>query len=78
MAFIGGGFGKFTSDKIIKDLGKRSRDLSLRIGKIEVIEDQLRQYIEKSNTEGKVEIISEGGLWVLLKKYSILDRPVEG
>jgi len=78
MAFIGGGFGKFTPDKIIKDIGKRSRDLNLRIGKIEVIEDQLRQYMEKSNMEGKVEIISEGGLWVLMKKYSIPDRPVEG
>jgi hypothetical protein len=78
MAFIGGGFGKFTPDKIIKEIGKRSRDLNLRIGKIEVIEDQLRQYMEKSNMEGKVEIISEGGLWVLMKKYSIPDRPVEG
>ena len=68
IAFIGGGFGKLTPDKVIKDIGKRSRDLNLQIGKIEVNEDQLRQDIEKSNVKGKVEIISEGGLWVLMRK----------
>jgi hypothetical protein len=68
IAFIGGGFGKLTPDKVIKDIGKRSRDLNLQIGKIEVNEDQLRQNIEKSNVKGKVEIISEGGLWVLMRK----------
>ena len=68
MAFIGGGFGKFTPNKIIKEIGKRSRDLNLRIGKTEVMEDQLRQSMKKNNMEGKVEIITEGGLWVLMKK----------
>jgi len=68
IAFIGGGFGKLTPDKVIKDIGKRSRDLNLQIGKIEVNEDQLRQDIEKSNVKGKVEIISEGGLWVVMRK----------
>jgi len=68
IAFIGGGFGKLTPDTVIKDIGKRSRDLNLQIGKIEINEDQLRQDIEKSNVKGKVEIISEGGLWVLMRK----------
>jgi len=68
IAFVGGGFGKYTPDAVIKDIGKRSRDLNLQIGKIEVNEDQLRQDIEKSNVKGKVEIISEGGLWVLMRK----------
>jgi hypothetical protein len=68
MAFIGGGFGKFTPNKIIKEIGERSRDLNLRIGKIEVMEDQLQQSMEKNNIEGKVEIITEGGLWVLMQK----------
>jgi hypothetical protein len=67
-AFIGGGFGKFTPDKVIKDIGKRSRDLNLQIGKIEVNEDQLRQMIKESIPEGKAEIISEGGLWVWMRK----------
>jgi hypothetical protein len=68
IAFIGGGFGKFTPDTVIKDIGERSRDFNLQIGKIEVNEDQLQQDIENSNVKGKVEIISEGGLWVLMRK----------
>ena len=68
IAFIGGGFGKFTPETVIKKIGKRSRDLNLKIGKIEVNEDQLRQAIRTSNVKGKVEIVSEGGLWLLMRK----------
>ena len=68
IAFIGGGFGKFTPETVIKKIGKRSRDLNLKIGKIEVNEDQLRQDIRTSNVKGKVEIVSEGGLWLLIRK----------
>ena len=68
IALTGGGFGKFTPDALIKDIGKRSRDLNLRIGKVEVKEDQLRQEIEKSHVKGKAEIILEGGLWVFVRK----------
>jgi hypothetical protein len=67
-AFVGGGFGKFTPNKVIKDMSKRSRDLNLQIGKTEVNEAQLRQMIKESILEGKAEIISEGGLWVLMRK----------
>lgn len=68
IAFIGGGFGKYTPNTVIKSIGKRSRDLNLQIGKIGVNEDQLQQDIEKNNMKGKIEIISEGGLWVLMRK----------
>ncbi len=68
IAFIGGGFGKFTADTVIKDIGKKSRDLNLKIGKMEVNGEQLRRDIQKSNVKGKVEVISDGGLWVLMKK----------
>jgi hypothetical protein len=68
IAFIGGGFGKFTPETVIKKIGKRSRNLNLKIGKIEVNEDQLRQGIPMSNVKGKVEIVSEGGLWLLIRK----------
>ncbi len=68
IAFIGGGFGKFTPETVTKKIGKRSRDLNLKIGKIEVNEDQLRQTIRTSNVKGKVEIVSEGGLWLLMRK----------
>jgi hypothetical protein len=67
MALLGGGFGKFTPESVIKKIEKRSRDLNLAIGKIEVDRDQLWQDIQK-NVKGKCEIISRGGLWVLIRK----------
>jgi hypothetical protein len=70
IAFVGGGFGKYTPETVIQSIGKKSRDLNLQIGKIEVNEDQLRQMIKESNLEGKAEIISEGGLWVVMRKWS--------
>lgn len=71
IALMGGGFGKFTPEAVIKEIGERSRKLNLRIGKIEVKEDRLRQEIEKSRVKGKAEIILDGGLWVLLRKEAI-------
>jgi len=68
IAFIGGGFGKFTPDRVIQDIGKRSRDINLKIGKREVGQGQLLRDIQKSNVKGKVEVISEGGLWVVMRK----------
>jgi SAM-dependent methyltransferase len=68
IALIGGGFGKFTPDPVITDIGKRSRDLNLQIGKIEVNEVQLRQDIDKTLEKGNIEVLSEGGLWVQMRK----------
>lgn len=68
IAFIGGGFGKFTPDTVIRTIGKRSRELNLQIGKIELSEDRLKRDIQASNVKGKTKIISEGGLWVIIKK----------
>ena len=68
IAFIGGGFGKFTPGSVVKEIGKRSRELNLEIGKIEISEDRLRQDIQTEGMEGKIKIITEGGLWILMKK----------
>lgn len=68
VAFIGGGFGKFTPDSVIKGIRGRSRDLNLQIGKIEIDEERLKQEIQSEGMERKMEFISEGGLWVLMKK----------
>jgi hypothetical protein len=68
MAFIGGGFGKFTPEAVIQDIGKKSRDLNLQIGKVEVKEDELRKNIQTPNIKGNVEVVTEGGLWVIMRK----------
>jgi hypothetical protein len=66
--FIGGGFGKFTPDHVIEDIGRKSRELNLQIGKLEISEDGLRQDIQREGIEREIKIISEGGLWVLMRK----------
>ena len=71
IAFVGGGFGKDTPAGIIQEIGKRSRDLNLQIGKVEVKEEALQQRIEKSGMEGTWKILSEGGLWVVMRKEAI-------
>ena len=68
MAFVGGGFGKFTPDTVMRDIGKRSRDLNLQIGKVEISEEKVWQDIKNSHVKGKFEVITEGGLWVLIEK----------
>jgi hypothetical protein len=68
VGFIGGGFGKFTPDHVIQDIGRKSRELNLQIGKLEISEDGLRQDIQREGIEGEIKIISEGGLWVLMRK----------
>jgi SAM-dependent methyltransferase len=67
-AFIGGGFGKLTPNAVIDDIGEKSRDINLRLGKIHVSEEQIRQSIQAIKVKGKTELLTEGGLWVTMKK----------
>ncbi len=68
LAFVGGGFGKYTPDSFILPLGKRSRELNLQLGKVEIDEQTLRDRITESGLTGEAQVINEGGLWVILKK----------
>jgi SAM-dependent methyltransferase len=68
LAFVGGGFGKYTPKSVILKLGKRSRELNLDIGKIEISEQTLRQHITESRLAAHAEVTDEGGLWVVIKK----------
>lgn len=76
VGFIGGGFGKFTPDHILKEIGKKSRDLNLQIGKIEVSEEKLQEAIQKEDLKGELRIISEGGLWLLMRKGLPAEKPL--
>jgi hypothetical protein len=68
IALLGGGFGKFTPASTIEKIKRRSRDLNLAIGKTEIDEDQFRQDLRTRNLKGEFEFLSEGGLWVLMRK----------
>ncbi len=67
LAVIGGGFGKYTPDQVIEKIANRSRDLNLAIGKIGVSEEMVRQQVLKSEVGQNVEVVSDGGLWLLMR-----------
>ena len=68
VALVGGGFGKFTPREVITKIGKKSRDLNLQIGKVDRTAEDLREEIEGISVEATFEILTEGGLWVLMRK----------
>jgi hypothetical protein len=68
VALLGGGFGKFTPEAMIEKIKRRSRDLNLSIGKTEINEGQLIQDLRTGNLKGRFEFLTEGGLWVLMRK----------
>jgi hypothetical protein len=68
MALLGGGFGKFAPATIIEKIKGRSRDLNLVIGKTEIDEDRFCQDFRMRDLKEKFEFLSEGGLWLLMKK----------
>jgi hypothetical protein len=67
-ALLGGGFGKFTPESVIEKIKRRSRDLNLMIGKTEIDKDHLIQDLQSRKVKGRVEFLSKGGLWVVMKK----------
>jgi len=66
--FAGGGFGKYTPAGVIRPIAERSRKLNLLIGKTEVTVDRIRRDLETNNITENAGIITEGGLWVVMKK----------
>jgi hypothetical protein len=68
VAMVGGGFGKYTHREVIDRISERSRDLNLRIGKTEITASRLHEDIKTGKIPGHTEVISDGGLWVIMKK----------
>jgi SAM-dependent methyltransferase len=68
IALVGGGFGKFTPHEVIEKIGKRSRELNLQLGKVDLTAEKLKAGIERSSCKASFKILSEGGLWTLMKK----------
>ncbi|HEY3276873.1 MAG TPA: hypothetical protein VGJ94_09650 [Syntrophorhabdaceae bacterium] len=68
IAFVGGGFGKYTPPAVIEAIGERSRDLNLKLGKTGVSVEDVWNSAKGGLAEGHMEIISEGGLWVVIRR----------
>lgn len=68
VGFVGGGFGKYTPQSVIEAIGDRSRELNFKIGKVVITPDAVWQGVRGQEVEKHMEIISEGGLWVVIRK----------
>ena len=68
IAFVGGGFGKYTPAEVISQIRKRSGQLNDTLGRARVTIESVRDQLRSSHLEGCCEIITEGGLWVVMRK----------
>jgi hypothetical protein len=68
IAFVGGGFGKYTPAEIIRQIGKRSEQLNAAMGRVRVTVESVREQLRSGHLEEKCEITTEGGLWVVMRK----------
>jgi len=68
IAFVGGGFGKYTPPEIISRIGKRSEELNAELGRVRVTVESIRDQLRAGSLGAKAEITTEGGLWVVMKK----------
>jgi len=68
VAFMGGGFGKYTPDEVISQIGKRSEKLNAAMGRVRITVESARDQLRASDLEETCEITTEGGLWLVLRK----------
>jgi hypothetical protein len=68
MALLGGGFGPHTPEEVIKAIEKRSKDLNQACGRVRITEEDVWSAIEAAGLREKATMITEGGLWVVLRK----------
>jgi hypothetical protein len=68
IAFVGGGYGKYTPAEVIGQIGKRSEQLNLAMGKVRLTVERVREQARSSNPGGEFEITTDGGLWVVMKR----------
>ena len=68
IAFVGGGFGKYTPPEVIQRIGKRSEQPNIEMGKVRITEDSLRDQVLSAKLKGDFEITTDGGLWVVMRK----------
>ncbi|HOE17783.1 MAG TPA: class I SAM-dependent methyltransferase [Syntrophorhabdaceae bacterium] len=70
LAVVGGGFGRSTPPAVIEQIGERSKELNMLLGKTGKDEKRLLKDIESCGCgiSGSVEILSKGGLWAVIRK----------
>lgn len=67
-ALVGGGFGKYTPPGIIAPIARRSRELNIMLGKVEMDENRIHNDLVSAGISDHAEITTDGGLWIALRK----------
>jgi hypothetical protein len=68
VALLGGGFGYHTPGEIIRSVEKRSKNLNQAVGRVRIAEGDLWSIIEAAGLKERATMITEGGLWIVLRK----------
>jgi SAM-dependent methyltransferase len=68
LAFAGGGFGRYTPEEVIRGIEERSKDLNQALGRVRIPERDLWSLLEAAGLKGRATMITEGGLWVMLRR----------
>ncbi|MBI5585987.1 MAG: class I SAM-dependent methyltransferase [Deltaproteobacteria bacterium] len=68
LAFVGGGFGRYTPEEVIRGLELRSKGLNQDLGRVRITERDLWSLLEAAELKEKATMITEGGLWVVLRR----------
>ena len=68
IAFVGGEFGKYTPAEVIDQIRKRSEQLNDALGRVRITVESVREQLRLNRLEGNCEIITDGGLWVVMRK----------
>jgi len=68
IAFVGGGFGKYTPAEVISQIRRRSEQLNDAMGRVRVTVESVREQLRSSRLEENCEIITDGGLWVVMRR----------
>jgi ubiquinone/menaquinone biosynthesis C-methylase UbiE len=68
LAFIGGGYGRSTPQRLIDEIADESRDLNDLLGRKRVTEGDVRKMVNASDLTSHTRIEKEGGLWLIIQK----------
>jgi hypothetical protein len=68
IAFVGGGFGKYTPAEVISQIRRRSEQLNAAMGRVRVTVESVWDQLRARHLQEKCEITTDGGLWVVMRK----------
>ncbi len=68
IAFVGGGFGKYTPAEVINRIRERSGQLNDALGRARITIESVRDQLRSSGLERNCEIDADGGLWVVMRR----------